>query len=111
MTISKVKTNRDKVNDYFSSFLKIKKNGNRVYVDMDKINNFHIFNQKYGVFHHFTEYNTYTGDTIFNVYVSPIGDNDNCSILSLLVKVNENTISNILTSLSTTDPRVKKKDD
>lgn len=111
MSISKVKSNRDKVNDYFLSFLKNVYNGDRVYVDMDKINNFHIFKQKYAVFHYFTEYKTHTGRTLFNVYVSPIGDYDGFSILSLLVKVDDNTIDDILTSLSITDPRVKKKED
>lgn len=110
MSFSVTKSNRHKVDEYFLSFLKIKNNGQRVYVDMDKINNFHIFNEKYGVFHSFTHYDARTERTFFNVYVSPLNSADGFSMLSLLVRVDDDTIDDILTSLSTTDPRVIKKD-
>lgn len=110
MSISKIKSNRDRVYDYVSTFEKKLSSETTVYIDMEKINNFHIFKQKYAVFHRCVEYKSHTGKILFNMYVSPIGDSRGVSILSVLVKVDETTVDDILTSLSTTDPRVKKKD-
>jgi hypothetical protein len=75
---------------------------------MEKVGNYHIFKEKYAYYHSHSFYNGATGKVIFNVHVSPLGDK--MAILSILIRANEENLDDILSSLSTSDPRVKKKE-
>jgi hypothetical protein len=96
---------KDKVANYLYAYQELKATGTRVYIDMEKVNNLHIFNEKYAIFHSFTEYRNVSGKVLFNVHVSPLSDR--FATLSILVRVSKENVDDILTSLSTSIP-VKK---
>lgn len=100
---------RSKVDQYFTKFTNEKfRNGTTIYIDMEKVGNYHIFKEKYAYYHSHSFYNGVTGKVMFNVHVSPFGDK--MATLSILVRANEENLDDILSSLTTSDPRVKKKE-
>jgi hypothetical protein len=100
---------RTKVDNYFTKFTNEKfRNGTTVYIDMEKVGNLHIFKERYAYYHSHSFYHGVHGKTMFNVHVSPFGDK--MATLSILVRANEDNIEDILSSLSTSDPRIKKKE-
>ena len=100
---------RTKVDNYFTKFTNEKfRNGTTVYIDMEKVGNLHIFKEKYALYHSHSFYQGVHGKTMFNVHVSPFGDK--MATLSILVRANKDNLEDILSSLSTSDPRVKKKE-
>lgn len=100
---------RNVVDRYFTKFTNMRRESDDpVYIDMEKVGNYHIFKEKYAYYHSHSFYNGVFGKVMFNVHVSPIGNK--MATLSILVRANEETLENILSSLTTTDPRVKKKE-
>ena len=92
-----------RVAEYFYSYESKKSHGDVVFIDMAKINNYHILNERYAIFHGYSEYKNSMGKILFNVYVTPI--HNELLMLSILVKVNKENISDIMSSLSTKDPK------
>jgi len=100
---------RSKVDQYFTKFTKSRiENDDVVYIDMEKVGNYHIFKEKYAYYHSHNFYHGVHGKVMFNLHVSPLGDK--MVTLSILVKANEDNLENILSSLTTSDPRIKKKE-
>lgn len=87
---------------YFSEYTaQARYHNKRVLVDMDKINNYHIFREKFAVYHGHTIYENIQNDVIFNIYVSPI--NDMTATLSVLVKVTSDNFDKVSSSLHISD--------
>lgn len=99
--------NFTRVKKYFNMYQYRENRDERIYIDMSRIGNSHIFRDKYAIFQGFNEYKTMSGKVIFNVYVAPI--NERFSTLSVLVTVNNDNIDNILRSLDTY-PKISFKD-
>lgn len=107
MTFEVLMNRKKDICKYFLSYRMKKQAGVRVYIDMAKINNYHIFGQRYAIFNDFAEYRNISNKIIFNLYVSPYEDPMN--ILSVLVRVDSHNMEKILSCLSV-DTVVKKKD-
>lgn len=102
-------TLKSSVDSYFSDFTKKRTiEGDTVYIDMEKVGNLHIFKEKYAYYHSHAFYDGVHGKVLFNLHVSPLGNR--MATLSILVRATEENVDNILSSLSLTDPRIKKKE-
>lgn len=77
--------------------------GERIYVNVEKIGNSHNFDDKFVIFQGFSEHKNVFDKVIFNVFVTPV--DERFSVISLMVRVYDDNINDILTSMDS-DPRV-----